>query len=68
MAAGGAAPAAAAAAAAAEEQRQLVALAALFPEGASFKRSEPLPQIEATWRASREGWAQVGCRGVVVWH
>lgn len=57
------AAAAAAAAAAAEEQRQLAALAALFPEGAAFQRNEPLPQLEATWRASREGWAQVRCAG-----
>lgn len=51
---------AAAAAAAQEQQRQL---AALFPEGAAFRRSEPLAQIEATWRVSRESWVQVGAAG-----
>ncbi|KAI3433600.1 hypothetical protein D9Q98_003410 [Chlorella vulgaris] len=46
------------AAAAAADQEQQRQLAALFPEGASFVRSEPLAQIDATWRVSRESWVQ----------
>ncbi|KAL4426371.1 hypothetical protein ABPG77_004665 [Micractinium sp. CCAP 211/92] len=42
----------------AEEAEQQRRLAALFPEGASFLRSEPLAQIEAAWRVNRDAWVQ----------